>query len=172
MVHFQKRHSTEFSNLRFRKRVNWEKYFEKSNQFDDERNQNSHEKIKFWNQINAPKTSSHRSHKFFSICQYFIKIFTSEFSLTVAIKNPRNIPKIKISNSGDFLLGNFTRFSNLNPDPRKFGIFGIFRIYIPILGIPGFPGFSDLVEYEKYRSRIPEIGIRDPERIPSRSQLW
>jgi len=41
----------------------------------------------------------------------------------------------------------------------------------PDLGISGFSGLFDLAQNKKSLSRIPGIGIRDPEKIPSRSQL-
>ena len=66
-------------------------------------------------------------------------------------------------------------------DFRDFRIFGIslgifrdFKILIPIHGILGFSGFFDLAENEKYRFRIPGIGIWDSKsrKILSWNQLW
>ena len=46
-----------------------------------------------------------------------------------------------------------------------------FQISIPFPGISGFSRFFDLAQNKKSRFRIPGIGIWDPEKIPSRSQL-
>ena len=114
---------------------------------------------------------------------YFLKVFQ------IFVENPRDIPKKLIPipeilrfsrfSTQDFL-GIFSGFPNPNPDPRDFGIFGIshsgffrgFKILILIPEVSGFSGFFDLAQNKKSRSWIPGIGIRDTEKIPSRSQLW
>ena len=68
--------------------------------------------------------------------------------------------KSRIRDFRGFALGIFSRF------------FRGFKISIPIPGISGFSGFFNLAQNKKSRSWIPGIGIRDPEKIPTRSQLW
>ena len=74
----------------------------------------------------------------------------------------------------------FSGFSNPYPDPRDFGIFEIFHwgffrdCQIPIPGISRFSGFFDLAKIKNpdSESRGSEFGIRNPGKIPSRSQPW
>ena len=114
----------------------------------------------------------------------------------LGIKNPLDIPKIKnsekIPNPGDFHSGffrdfhrMFSGFSNSDPHPQDFrdislrifsGFVRGFNISITIPEISGFSGFFTR-NFPEFQIPIPGIsgfsgfGIRDPEKIPSRSKL-
>ena len=112
---------------------------------------------------------------------FFLSGFFRDFQIPIPIPGISN-PTKKISIPG---------FSFSNPDPRDLGIlhsgfpgfFWTFKIPIPFLGILGF-FFLDFFGIFKSRSRSPvfrdfwdfpikpKIKIADPEKIPSRNQLW